>query len=327
MTSTPEELMPLIAPGGFAAPDNSESRYLVRLGDIVFGHVLKTFEPIYANQQHFKNKQPPANHHIEYKHVLVAEVGSDDYLYVYHKVPAWVINGIEVGNYSCAEYLGSARAPTKDNPHNRANLANRHDFNKYIHRITPVPLFHWYLGVPELDTILAKLRQDRIQNSTLDSSLVPPPAKLSMADKKWQQVVKYTQLKGGKIDCTIEVVDKTRDREKSTSGRRVQTDVNNQRAFDLHSTFEDVLSYATKIQVYPDDTDQQSLKSLLAETGYGIELWVLPQKYDGKVYEWKKDSNWELYGFLDSAVWKEHKQLYVEAHITQGKAKVVESVE
>lgn len=306
--------MPLIPPGGFAAPDNLGERYLVRLGDMVSGVV-------------WKPQQPPDHHHIGYKHVVIAEVGSEHYFHVYLEIPAWVVNGIEIGNYSCANYLGTARAPTKDNPNDRANLANWPDFRKYISHIVPVPLFHWDLGDPKLNKTMAKLRRNRIQNLTLDPSLVPPPAKLSRADKKWRQVVNYTQLKDGKIACTVEVVDRTKDREKSASGRRVLTQLDNQRAFDLHCTFDEVLSHAMEIQVHSDLTGKQPLKSMLAKTGYGIELWVLPQKYDGKVYEWKKDLNRELYVFLDVAVWKEYKQLYIEAHITQGKAEVVESMD
>lgn len=314
MAFTLDQLMPVVAPGGFAAPDNEEARFLLRLGYMVFGVVWKV-------------QQPPDNHHIAYKHVLVAEVGSDEFLYVYITVPAWIINGLEIGNYSAVDYLGTARAPTTDNPNNRANLAKWPDFRKYISRIVPDPFFHWDLGDPKLNTTLAKLRQNRMQNLPLEPSLVPPPAKLSRADKKWRQTTNYTQFKAGKIDCTIEVVDRTKDREKSMSGSRVLTQLDNQRALDLHSTFEDVLAHAMEIQVHSTVTGKQPLKSMLAKTGYAIELWVLPQKYDGKVYEWKKDSKRELFVFLDVAVWKEHKQLYIEAHITQGKAKVVESMD
>jgi hypothetical protein len=351
MTLPPDQIMPLVVLAGStaaaAAPSSSLSssswaaqRFYLRLGDMILGDILHP-------------RQPPASHPIPYKHALVVEVGPEDLFHVYLEIPAWHINGVDIGNYSAAEYLGSARAPTTDNPNNRANLANWRDFNRHIRRVDPLPFFKWDLGDgSRLNPTLAALRQNRLDMRELEPKLTsPPPMQLVRAEKPWKvsssspssrDYKKYQQQQrqllpaaARKIDCTVEIVDRTANRAHSATDARIRATLDNQHPWDRRSTFDEVLAHVLQIPVSSvpgGTTTTHTLEKMLAQTQHALELWVLPQKFEGAgiLYEWKKASGWVLGVFLDDGDDKgvvakeESPQLFIEAHITQGKAKVVE---
>lgn len=238
-----EELSPiqqnLVPETMLAAPDainQRGSRYYVRLGQKVC------------------DIKPDAM--IQSKQIVIAEVGAENRDYAYFYIPAWVVNGVQIGSWASMDEIvdiGEAIAEFQFVPDSR---------------------FENQFDVGALEKELGTLRKKR---NNLPQGLLAPPVKFTKASQSWMTLCDQAQLGPGMIGCIVEIVNRTLLQD-------LYSNVDNQQIFDMNSSYEDVMAYARSIAAGMDGSD--TVGARVSKTSYKLVLlWVLPQKFDGQIYK------------------------------------------